>query len=412
MFDLRGRAGFTLIELLVVIAIIAVLAAILFPVFAKAREKARQTSCLNNQRQIAAALLMYAQDNDETLPSAQNWTGSINLEPKVFQCPTAGWKQQNGYFFFGAVMNNGASQGLLSAQSLGNISAVTTTPLTGDVVATAGTYVNAGAATSVSISGVTGMVDLRHSGGAIMSFVDGHVSLGPGISTTMFWSLVSAPRDVYFKQATPASAASYYNSSYNGIPDGMCTNGTYGFKNIGALANTPLPGGDFQLDFDATATVAGGKYPWLLVGLGVPATIPDGSNQLQSIPITSGCVVGVSCRYDGSWSYLYGSALTPTSSLNTTYSFKNLGCAAVYQWQSSDYGETYHLTLIVNTSGTSKFSIYNYSKTTPLLGTWTGFVGPSSWNVGSIIAAMASKNQGDTNGVCTTTISNLTLARP
>ncbi len=62
------RKGFTLIELLVVIAIIAILAAILFPVFAKAREKARQTSCLSNERQLATAILSYAQDYDETFP--------------------------------------------------------------------------------------------------------------------------------------------------------------------------------------------------------------------------------------------------------------------------------------------------------------------------------------------------------
>ncbi len=62
------KRGFTLIELLVVIAIIAILAAILFPVFARAREKARQTSCLSNLKQIATATLMYAQDYDETFP--------------------------------------------------------------------------------------------------------------------------------------------------------------------------------------------------------------------------------------------------------------------------------------------------------------------------------------------------------
>jgi prepilin-type N-terminal cleavage/methylation domain-containing protein/prepilin-type processing-associated H-X9-DG protein len=60
------RRGFTLIELLVVIAIIAILAAILFPVFAKAREKARQSSCLSNMKQLATAELQYCQDYDET----------------------------------------------------------------------------------------------------------------------------------------------------------------------------------------------------------------------------------------------------------------------------------------------------------------------------------------------------------
>ena len=62
------RSGFTLIELLVVIAIIAILAAILFPVFAKAREKARQSSCLSNVKQIMLGVLQYCQDYDENLP--------------------------------------------------------------------------------------------------------------------------------------------------------------------------------------------------------------------------------------------------------------------------------------------------------------------------------------------------------
>ena len=65
------RKGFTLIELLVVIAIIAILAAILFPVFARAREKARQTSCLSNLKQIALATVAYAQDYDEMFPGVR-----------------------------------------------------------------------------------------------------------------------------------------------------------------------------------------------------------------------------------------------------------------------------------------------------------------------------------------------------
>ena len=77
--SLSKQRGFTLIELLVVIAIIAILAAILFPVFSKAREKARQTQCTNNQRQIALAVLMYVQEHDEILPDAGTIWSQIKL---------------------------------------------------------------------------------------------------------------------------------------------------------------------------------------------------------------------------------------------------------------------------------------------------------------------------------------------
>ena len=75
------RRAFTLIELLVVIAIIAILAAILFPVFAQAREKARQTSCLSNTRQLSLGLIMYVQDYDETWPRNDDCINNGTVAP-------------------------------------------------------------------------------------------------------------------------------------------------------------------------------------------------------------------------------------------------------------------------------------------------------------------------------------------
>ena len=96
---LRRRHAFTLIELLVVIAIIAILAAILFPVFARARENARRSSCMSNMKQIGIGLMQYTQDYDELYPGRfmgsasgnQNW--KILVQPyvksiQVFACPS------------------------------------------------------------------------------------------------------------------------------------------------------------------------------------------------------------------------------------------------------------------------------------------------------------------------------------
>ena len=110
------RRGFTLIELLVVIAIIAILAAILFPVFAKAREKARQSSCLSNLKQLSLAMLQYAQDYDERFPQRDvgpYWYGwPALIQPyvnnwQVFVCPST----QRKHRIWGMPSGTGSSYG-------------------------------------------------------------------------------------------------------------------------------------------------------------------------------------------------------------------------------------------------------------------------------------------------------------
>lgn len=104
---MKTRSGFTLIELLVVIAIIAILAAILMPVFAKAREKARQASCESNMKQLGLAIMQYNQDNDESMPipfsfyPGQGWAGPIYpyvKSPGAFACPSDGTAASKGYY--------------------------------------------------------------------------------------------------------------------------------------------------------------------------------------------------------------------------------------------------------------------------------------------------------------------------
>jgi prepilin-type N-terminal cleavage/methylation domain-containing protein/prepilin-type processing-associated H-X9-DG protein len=181
------RAGFTLIELLVVIAIIAILAAILFPVFAKAREKARQASCLSNVRQMATAWLSYAQDYDECLPpqywNGRYWAAIITPYVKntmIFLCPSdrtynttssIGYYGANTYglqynpYGTTASTNNGGV-------AMGQIDAPSSVFMLGDVDgATAGICYPYD--TLVAASGY-GVPSKRHNDGGNWAFVDGH----------------------------------------------------------------------------------------------------------------------------------------------------------------------------------------------------------------------------------------------
>jgi prepilin-type N-terminal cleavage/methylation domain-containing protein/prepilin-type processing-associated H-X9-DG protein len=185
------RKGFTLIELLVVIAIIAILAAILFPVFAKAREKARQTSCLANVKQLCLAELMYAQDYDERFsglfmqPSSGPYWWTDMIQPyikntQIFQCPSnaniwmSGWGQGSrltGYAMDCAICGGGGGQAMASLTHPSTSVLMGETSGDGRIPCCnpAGVVWN-----SSSNYGCKSGIDERHNDGSNYGFADGH----------------------------------------------------------------------------------------------------------------------------------------------------------------------------------------------------------------------------------------------
>ena len=186
------RRGFTLIELLVVIAIIAILAAILFPVFAKAREKARQTSCLANVKQFNLAVLSYAQDYDETLPMSTTLTsiGAMTLadlvqpyckNQQIIFCPSdrAGAVEIGNIFTtVGVPMAPGAIQRMGYTSNFRLMPDTISLPLPvvslGEVAYPSECDMLFDGIYNVSMLGGGSAPDNRHNGGVNVGYVDGH----------------------------------------------------------------------------------------------------------------------------------------------------------------------------------------------------------------------------------------------
>ncbi len=212
--DRMRPPGFTLIELLVVIAIIAILAAILFPVFAKAREKARQNTCLNNQRQLVLGILMYVQDHEETLPLAKGWHGEIGanygITGKSWDCPTSshiGSATNPDYFY--------VAGSFLSGVALGDISKPERAPVIVDLKKSANAvpYVNDNGDNDPDVA--VAQVDTRHHDGANFAYLDGHVAwvAKPRISAATF--MYSMGRGGLFKPPMLGTVMSWYAAHPN-----------------------------------------------------------------------------------------------------------------------------------------------------------------------------------------------------
>jgi prepilin-type N-terminal cleavage/methylation domain-containing protein len=194
------KKGFTLIELLVVIAIIAILAAILFPVFAKAREKARQTSCLSNLKQMGLAVLSYAQDYDERLMPlyaasaphqpvgsatvAFGWyTWPEMIQPyikndQIFQCPSKQFPQP---FTGGAYATAYNRVGCYGAIALGTINSPAELVILYDGTGEWDTWWSAADLASLFSGAVSGNATAsriasvrRHNDGENATYMDGH----------------------------------------------------------------------------------------------------------------------------------------------------------------------------------------------------------------------------------------------
>jgi len=299
-----ARPGFTLIELLVVIAIIAVLAAILFPVFAKAREKARQTTCTNNLRQLATGMMIFAEDHGETLPSASTWLRDLALPGNgLFDCPTnkmRGTPTAPDYCYIAGYNQASAINDFLSGAAIAGYMKPTIVPLLFDAVNTNGTQVGyIQEVTANDLTRAASIVDLRHTGAADFAYLDGHVAQVNSVNAGTFAPAINLAT---LKSATPLgmvwSPRGYFFGQYsasNGYAAGgqmICQTLSSQFnitKCVGLASATvtrvytPTSSGDYTLGTGnevQIATTGTGRMPsWWNTGPGCgtligPATAP------------------------------------------------------------------------------------------------------------------------------------------
>ena len=261
----RKLNGFTLIELLVVIAIIAVLAAILFPVFAQAREKARQTTCINNQRQISLAIIMYAQDNAEMLPAASGVWQNVTLPPAVLKCPDLK-TNPNGY-----VYNNG-----IAGLAMGKIANVTQILLCAD-----GTHAYTPAsgvlpATYANVAYGNSDYDYnRHSGKAVCAYADGHAELAIATAALSANLWYAADYQVGVAGGVVNSWGSVSGTGLNATASGAgCPK--YVIDSTGAIMN-----GHPCISFNGTTNYMAKSFTWNAVGYTMAAVfqMPPTSTQ-------------------------------------------------------------------------------------------------------------------------------------